>query len=193
MKMLNSKKVFGFVFFFLVALAFSGCLKNPDPTPTTTYTAETEKVQIKSWLKQMVINKQKVLSIPDHIGIDSTKIGTALYYIADTAKVGTGNLVQIGNTVTVKYTGMFLNGSVFDTSNSSLGGTFTFNVTSPTDPATKVISGWQEAIVVLKKGSSAAFLIPSAKAYGPGGYSIIPPYSSLIFIIEVVSIKTNSL
>jgi hypothetical protein len=193
MKLLNNEKVIGFVFFLLFALVFSGCLKTPDPTPTPTYTAETEKVQIKSWLKQMVVNKQKVLSIPDFNGIDSTKIGTALYYIADTAKVGTGNLVQIGNTVTVKYTGMFLNGNVFDASTSSPTGTFTFTVTSPIDPNSHVISGWQEAIVLLKKGSAAAFMIPSAKAYGPAGYSIIPQYSPLIFIIEVVSIKTDSL
>lgn len=192
MKLLNNKKVIGFVFFLLFALVFSGCLKTPDPTPTPTYTAETEKVQIKSWLKQMVVNKQKVLSIPDFNGIDSTKIGTALYYIADTAKVGTGNLVQIGNTVTVKYTGMFLNGNVFDTSNSSLGGTFTFTVTNPTDPNSQVISGWQEAIVILKKGSAAAFIIPSAKAYGSSG-NRMTPYTPLLFYIEVVSIKTDSL
>jgi FKBP-type peptidyl-prolyl cis-trans isomerase FkpA len=141
----------------------------------------------------MVVKKQKVVSIPNHDGIDSTKIGTALYYVVDTTKVGTGDLVKIGNTVTVKYTGMFLNGSVFDTSTSHGDGTFSFIVTNPTDPNNQVISGWQEAIVMLKKGSSAAFLIPSAKAYGPSGYSIIPPYSPLIFIIEVVSIKSNSL
>ncbi|MEI8113601.1 MAG: FKBP-type peptidyl-prolyl cis-trans isomerase [Bacteroidia bacterium] len=193
MKMLNRNKAFGFVFFLLLAFVFSGCLKTPDTSPTTNYSSETEKVQVKSWLKQMVVKKQKVLSIPDHNGIDSTKIGTALYYVADTTKVGTGNLVKVGNTVTVKYTGMFLDGSVFDTSTTHGDGTFTFTVTSPTDPNSQVISGWQEAVVILKTGSSAAFLIPSAKAYGPGGYSIIPPYTPLIFIISVVDIKTNSL
>lgn len=41
----------------------------------------------------------------------------------------------------------------------------------------------------LNKGASAAFLIPSAKAYGTTGYRSIPPNTPLIFIIEVVDIK----
>jgi len=54
-----------------------------------------------------------------------------------------------------------------------------------------MIQGWEEGIEILSKGGSATFLIPSNKGYGPLGSEdrTIPPYTPLIFIIEVVNIK----
>jgi len=55
----------------------------------------------------------------------------------------------------------------------------------------RMIQGWEEGIEILSKGGSATFLIPSNKGYGPLGSEdrTIPPYTPLIFIIEVVNIK----
>ena len=155
-----------------VAVAVSSCKKSEDPYAN--YTPENEAALLKSW-----INKMKA----DKIDYDST--ASKIYYIIDTTKVGTGPKVKSGNTVTVKYRGMFLDGAVFDDSNYH-GGTMTY--VHKSDP---LISGWEEGIELLNKGASAVFLFPSSQAYGPiGSYDgSIPPYTPLIFVIEVVDIK----
>lgn len=147
----------------------SGCKKNEDPYAT--YTPEREAALIKEWLAQMVTNKKD---------IDTTSTG--IYYIVE--KEGTGETVKTGNKVTVKYTGLFLDGSVFDASAYRGDGTMTY--IHKTD---RLIQGWEEGIEVMKKGGTAAFLIPSAKAYGTAGSGSIPPNTPLIFVIEVIEIK----
>ncbi len=148
----------------LMAVVFvSGCKKFENQN-----TPENEASLIKSWLEAMVKSNKD---------IDTTSTG--LYYI--TNKIGTGFTVQAGDTVTVAYTGMFLNGTVFD---SSASYTYVQKATGQ-----RMIEGWEEGIEVLNKGGSAVFLLPSAKAYGPYGYSSIPPYSPLLFMIEIIEIK----
>jgi FKBP-type peptidyl-prolyl cis-trans isomerase len=167
MKNLTSLLKFGAIV--LLAVVISSCGKN-DPY----YTPAREATLMKDWLDAMV-QKQK--------DIDTTSTG--LFYIAD--KVGTGATVQTGDTVTVKYTGMFMDGTIFDASAyQNEAGTMTY-IHKSND--FRMIQGWEEGIEVLNKGASAVFLIPSAKAYGPTGYLSIPPYSPLIFVIEVVDIK----
>jgi len=155
---------------FSVAL-IAGCKKTEDPYAG--YTLEREQTMIKDWLATMVTNKKD---------IDTTSTG--LYYIVETE--GTGATVKAGNTVKVKYTGMFLDGSVFDASAYHGDGTMTY---IHKDSNTRMIQGWEEGIEILNKGARAAFLIPSAKGYGPTGNNTIPKNTPLIFIIEVVDIK----
>ena len=111
MKKIKNFKVY--VFLLLAATVISSCLKTPDQNSTNT--PEKEASQIQSWLAQMVTNKND---------IDTTSTG--LFYIVK--KIGTGATVKAGDSVTVKYTGMFLDGSVFDTSDkaSNPSGTFKF-------------------------------------------------------------------
>jgi FKBP-type peptidyl-prolyl cis-trans isomerase len=170
MKKLNGILKFG-AFILFVALMAS-CKKDVDPYAD--YTPEREATLIQDWLDAMTTKK---------FNIDTTS--TDLFYIPDATKVDSGEKVKAGNTVTVKYTGMFLDGTVFDASAYHGDGTMTY--VHKTD---RLIQGWEEGIEVLSKGASAAFLIPSAKGYGAtGSLPIIPPYSPLIFIIEVIDIK----
>ena len=155
----------------LVSVMTSSCLKTTDPYAS--YTPEREAGLIKTWLDAQVAAKKN---------IDTTSTG--IFYIRD--KVGTGATVKTGDTVKVIYTGKYMDGSVFDTSVGRGDGTFTYVQKAA---ASRMITGWEEGITVLSKGASATFLIPSAKAYGTSGYSIIPPNTPLIFVIEVVSIK----
>jgi len=172
MKKLNSL-LKAFVIILLAIFVVSGCKKPKDPYAD--YTPEREAAMIKDWLSTMVTNKKD---------IDTTSTG--LYYIVITK--GTGETVKTGNTVTVKYTGMFLDGTVFDASSLHGDGTFTY-IHKDTNPNNRLIQGWEEGIEVLQKGGSAVFLIPSAKAYGIYGSQSIPPNTPLLFIIEVVDIK----
>jgi len=150
---------------FLFAMVFiSGCKKdNP-------YTPEKETAEINAWKAKMKM---------DNVAYDST--ATKIYYILDKTKIGTGANVRAGNKVTVNYSGTFMDGSVFDSSN---GYTYVHKATDQ-----RMISGWEEGIQLLNKGSRATFLIPSAKGYGTAGSGSIPPYTPLIFVIEVVDIK----
>jgi FKBP-type peptidyl-prolyl cis-trans isomerase 2 len=73
---------------------------------------------------------------------------------------GTGPAAAVGNSVSVFYTGMFTNGTVFD---SNVNGTpITFNVGSR-----QVIPGFEDAIVGMKAGQTKTVHIPVDQAYGP--------------------------
>jgi FKBP-type peptidyl-prolyl cis-trans isomerase FkpA len=170
MKNLVKLLKFSVFVFFTIAL-ISGCKETEDPYAG--YTLEREQTMIKDWLAQMVINKKD---------IDTTSTG--LFYILETP--GTGANVKAGNSVKVKYVGMFLDGSVFDASAYHGDGTMTY---IHKDSNTRMIQGWEEGIEIMNKGAKAAFLIPSAKGYGPTGNNTIPKNTPLIFIIEVVEIK----
>lgn len=161
-------------FLLTVFFALSSCNKETEETPSI-YTAEREAGLIKDWLATMVSNNND---------IDTTSTG--LFYIVSTP--GTGPTVITGDTLTVKYTGYFMDGSIFDASSLHGDGTYTY-IHKDTNPQKRMIQGWEEGIEVLSKGSKAIFLIPSDKGYGPYGYGPIPPYTPLIFEIEVVNIK----
>ena len=56
--------------------------------------------------------------------------------------------------------------------------------------AGRVIPGWDEGIALLSPGGKATLIIPHTLAYGPNGAGgVIPPYATLIFDVELVSVK----
>jgi len=100
-------------------------------------------------------------------------------------KVGTGVAAEVGDTVKVNYTGWFTNGKKFD---SSIG-RGPFEVT-PLGTA-PVIKGWNEGIVGMKVGGKRQLHIPPNLAYGADGYpGVIPPNSTLIFDVQLLSVKS---
>jgi FKBP-type peptidyl-prolyl cis-trans isomerase len=99
-------------------------------------------------------------------------------------KVGTGAVAQAGQTVKVNYTGWLTNGKKFD---SSIG-RGPFEVT-PLGSA-PVIKGWNEGIIGMKVGGKRQLRIPPELAYGAGGYpGVIPPNATLIFDVELLSVR----
>ncbi len=105
---------------------------------------------------------------------------SGLYYIE--TETGTGLQPQQGDSVFVHYTGRLIDSTVFDT---SVGGTpFPFVLGTG-----YVISGWDEGIAYMKKGGKATLIIPSKLGYKSTGSSSIPPYSTLIFDIELVDVR----
>ena len=98
--------------------------------------------------------------------------------------VGTGAAVKSGDTVTVHYVGTLTDGSEFDSSRKH-GQPFTFEVGKG-----RVIKGWDQGLVGMKVGGRRKLTIPSDLAYGDRGMStVIPPKSTLLFDIELLSIK----
>jgi FKBP-type peptidyl-prolyl cis-trans isomerase FkpA len=160
------------VFILFIVVTVISCTKDNPAETNTIYTPEREATMMKVWLDSVTARK---------LNIDTTTTG--ILYIP--YKLGTGAKVKAGDAVTVKYTGRFLDGTIFDTSAyQNEAGTMPY-----VHKVNRMIIGWEEGIEVLNKGASAVFLIPSAKAYGSKGSSSIPPYTPLIFSIEVVDIK----
>jgi peptidylprolyl isomerase len=107
---------------------------------------------------------------------------SGLIYII--TKRGDGERVKAGDTVIVNYTGLLTNGAIFDSS-VARNEPFSFPV-----GVGMVISGWDEGLQQLSIGDHATLIIPPAIAYGAGGVSgVIPPESTLIFIIEVLGVE----
>lgn len=113
------------------------------------------------------------------IGFEKTESG--LYY--QITHHGNGKQAIAGKPVSVHYTGMLLDKTVFDSSrrrNEPLR--FTVGVG-------QVIEGWDEGILLLHEGDKARLVIPSNLAYGTrGAGGVIPPNAPLIFDVELVSV-----
>lgn len=112
-----------------------------------------------------------------------TTTSTGLQYIVE--KEGTGLQPGAEDEVTVHYTGKLLNGQVFDSS-VNRGEPATF-------PLNRVIPGWTEGLQHMKEGAKYTFFIPSDLAYGPQGIpGAIPPHSTLVFDVQLISVKKKS-
>ncbi len=100
-------------------------------------------------------------------------------------KEGTGDKPKLSDLVTTHYHGTFIDGKVFDSSVDK--------GTPATFPVNGVISGWTEALQLMSVGSKWKLFVPSELAYGanPDPRSPIPPHSTLIFEVELLSIQAH--
>jgi FKBP-type peptidyl-prolyl cis-trans isomerase FklB len=97
-------------------------------------------------------------------------------------KEGTGPKPKATDTVEVNYRGAMIDGNEFDSSYKR-GKPETLNVG-------QVIKGWTEALQLMPVGSKWQLVIPPDLAYGPNGAGgVIGPNSTLVFDIELLSIK----
>jgi len=90
-----------------------------------------------------------------------------------------GEKPRSNSVVKVNYTGTFVDGTLFDSSFED--GAYI--------PLEMVIRGWTESLMLMSVGSIYRFYIPSSLAYGRDGIQgIIPPYSVLIFQVELLEV-----
>jgi FKBP-type peptidyl-prolyl cis-trans isomerase len=102
--------------------------------------------------------------------------------VTEDISVGTGALAVNGDTVTVHYIGMFLDGRQFDNSYTS-NRPLTFQL-----GAHAVIAGFEQGIVGMRVGGKRRLTIPSSLAYGTQGRGPIPPNTPLRFEVELLGI-----
>lgn len=128
-----------------------------------------------------------------------TDAPTASGLIFIETKKGNGSHPKAGDMVKVNYTGRLLDGTVFDTSiESDAKAANVYNAQRPYQPLEfalgqgQVIPGWEEALMLMSKGSKAKVIIPSSLAYGPRGGGPIPPFSPLVFEMELVDAKAGA-
>ncbi len=126
--------------------------------------------------------KDTQLIARNYNGASDTKSG--LRYLVRAEGTGTA-MPKRGQLVTVNYTGRLLEGeSKFDAS-SDHGGPFNFIVGE-----NKVIAGWDEAFLAMRKGEKRTLLIPFWLAYGEKGIAgLIPGRATLVFDVELVDFR----
>ncbi len=94
---------------------------------------------------------------------------------------GDGARPAASDTVEVHYRGTLLDGTEFDSSYArNQSSSFALD---------KVIPGWTEGVQLMPVGSKYMFYIKPDLAYGEGGGGPIPPNSTLIFEVELISIE----
>jgi len=106
---------------------------------------------------------------------------SGLYYLEQ--RKGTGAMPQVGDKVTIHYVGLFIDGQPFDSSYDR-GQPFTF-----TYGVGEVVQGLDEGLSHMKVGGKARLIIPSHLAYGNEQKGPIPPFSTLIFDVELIKIE----
>ena len=95
--------------------------------------------------------------------------------------MGTGEKPQPTQKVKVNYEGRLIDGTVFDSS---------FKHGKPvTFPWNEVIKGWTEALCMMPVGSKWELYVPQQLAYGDREQGKIPPFSTLVFTVELLSIE----
>ena len=110
-------------------------------------------------------------------GVTTTESG--LQY--EVIKMGKGKKPAATDRVKVHYHGTLTDGTVFDSS-VERGEPTSFGLN-------QVIKGWTEGLQLMPVGSKFRFYIPQELGYGAQSAGSIPPYSTLIFEVELLSIE----
>jgi FKBP-type peptidyl-prolyl cis-trans isomerase FkpA len=147
--------------------------------------AEFEKVMAAEQAKAKVESEARKAQLPQLMADYVKKSGMAfkttpsgLQYSVQ--REGTGDSPQNGFTCKCNYVGKFLDGKIFDQNKNMdmpIGG---------------MIPGFNEALMMMKKGGKTTFLIPPAIGYGEQGQPpVIPGNSPLVFEVELLDFKAG--
>lgn len=128
--------------------------------------------------QEMAAEGQKFLADNlNRAGVNSTESGLQFSVL----KQGDGPVPSRQDRVRVHYTGTLIDGTVFDSS-VARGEPAEF-------PVSGVIAGWTEALTLMPAGAKWQLVIPHHLAYGErGAGASIPPFSTLIFEVELLEI-----
>ena len=129
------------------------------------YKAEVNRVKGEKFLSDNALKEN----------VDTTATGLQYTIISE----GASEKVAVNDTVTVKYKGTLLDGTVFDEG----------EIPGHVSGSRGLIPGFDEGIRLVGEGGEAIIYIPSELAYGARGNRGIEPNSVLIFDIEIVSVN----
>ena len=141
-----------------------------------------EKQQNANRQKITAEEKARLITYLKQNNISQSPLASGMYYI-ETQK-GSGKQATHGNTVKVHYKLFNIDGKLLNTSYDR-GTPLEFVLGTGA-----VIEGWELGIKQMNEGGSATLIIPSNMAYGKNGKGdVIPPNSTLIFEVKLVSVK----
>jgi FKBP-type peptidyl-prolyl cis-trans isomerase FkpA len=155
---------------FVVTLGLGSCLKSGnDPYKD----AQDQLAKDEVVIKKFIVDNN----------IPALRHESGVYYQIIDQGSGNYDYLSKSPTITAKYKGRLLNGTVFDSSDSSKF------------PLSGVIAGWKIGIPLIQKGGKIRLIIPSGYAYGTNaekdnnGNTVIPSNSILDFNIELLDVK----
>ncbi len=168
------------------------------PFTTIIYEVKLDKIKTieqvkKDRVQRKIQNEQEVKELKDaeenrintfllEHNINTTPLESGLYFI--NTKDGEGPYPVDGDKVKVHYI-------LHNTEGKLLQSSYDQNQTFDFELGTNaVIKGWEEAIKLMQKGSKATIIVPSKLAYGSRDRSKdIPPYSALVFDLELIDVE----
>jgi FKBP-type peptidyl-prolyl cis-trans isomerase FklB len=158
------------VVFAVLLVLLAGCGPKAAPAPVAPQKSEAE-LRREKYFGAEIAADPAIVWRPSHLGIKLLAPGE-------------GPLVQMQDRVRVHYTGRLLDGTVFDDSRAR---------GQPADfPVNGLISGWSAGMLTLRPGGKAVFYIPPHLGYGGLRAGNIPPFSSLIFEVELLAVNPES-
>jgi FKBP-type peptidyl-prolyl cis-trans isomerase len=131
--------------------------------------------------------------------LTAQKTASGIYYIVETQGIGTAPIY--GDTVLLHFTGMLIGTEVTRNGENNIYGDIFATSIYGEEPVELSVGqvyntpfnlpiGWDEAIKTTKKGQKVTFFFPSELGYGRAGIrTFIPPYSVLVFDVEILEIK----
>lgn len=156
------------VFTVLAAIMFMACSKSGTTTKTCPYTEST-----------VVASASEVSYIQNYLSTNgittATQHSSGFFY--EITATGSGNTPVLCSYCTLKYTGRFFNGTIFD--QNLFGTTLTLG---------DLIIGWQKGLPLIKPNGTIRLYVPPSLGYGSAGSGTIPPNSYLIFDIQLTGV-----
>jgi len=146
---------------------------------------EREKEAFLNWIEDLgEYEKTLIRQYIRDAKIEIPPMENGIYYVVQ--QTGSGPAVAIGDTVMIHYEGHFLNGKYFDSTrrrNDPLQFVYGHQL--------QVIGGLEKAIAKMHEGDKALVVIPSEQAFGAVGSveSIVPPFTPVVFEIELINVK----
>lgn len=139
---------------------------------------ENQKLKEEAGAKFKAYGEQYLAENAKKDGVKVTKSG--LQY--EVLNEGTGKSPKATDNIKCHYEGRLIDGTVFDSSYR--------RGTPATFPLNGVIAGWTEGLQLMKEGAKYRFHIPYNLAYGANGAGeSIPPYSALVFGVELLGVN----
>lgn len=126
------------------------------------------------------LNKQ-MAALAERHGADGWRVTPSGLRWRRIAGDGSGAHPAPTDHVTVHYVGSFADGREFDSS-VRRGEPATF-------PLDRVIGGWREGVALMGVGDKVELAIPWRLAYGPDGKGPIPGGATLLFTVDLLSVK----
>jgi len=157
-----------------------------DPYTSLIYDVQLVKVipDIQAYELEKIDNYLDTIPEEKFQGIFDEETESTMFYVED--RVGSGTEIANDTVVNIVYRGYLADGRVFDT---NVGG----DTLKVTVGAGGVIKGWDIGLTYFRRGGEGRLVIPYQLAYGEEGEvnyfgkTIIPPYETLIFDIEVAA------
>lgn len=132
-------------------------------------------------LKKQNAEKEAIAKyIADNGYTPTEQLPTGITYIEQVK--GAGPKPVNKETVKVHYTGRLLDGTKFDSS-VDRGEPFSFTIGMG-----QVILGWDKGIPLMTVGSKGLLIVPFDQGYGDRQAGSIPPFSTLVFEVELLEI-----